>query len=273
MHSGILSSGWITHASPPLVGNRRRSIKSNGVSRRHRAAHVESQIVSLLPQSLNWQYGNIALDNGLAPNRRQAITWSSVVMLYWNIYPSLGLSELSANPVLILAFQFATMAGEISLIKLKSCKIGIDPSYCTILVMTSSYEYSQFYCICHCFMTSIKQRPTIHTSDTITDITTAMNMMTVTTTMMILKYKHSLIYHTYKEISYSFIEIHLSLAKFRFYPIRLSGSKAIINQYLSNYVCSSTTTGLPIFSDSAGNYVSTSRNAIPVTTVFSFAVL
>ena len=33
-------------------------------------------------------------DNGLAPNRRQAIIWTNVGMLYWHIYVSLGLIEL-----------------------------------------------------------------------------------------------------------------------------------------------------------------------------------
>ena len=42
----------------------------------------------------NWQYDSIGSDNGLAPNRRQAIIWTNVGMLYWRIYASLGLNEL-----------------------------------------------------------------------------------------------------------------------------------------------------------------------------------
>ena len=41
----------------------------------------------------NWQYGSIDSDNGLVPNRHQAIIWSSVGMLCWCIYASLGLHE------------------------------------------------------------------------------------------------------------------------------------------------------------------------------------
>ena len=33
----------------------------------------------------NWQYESIGSDNGLAPNKRQAIIWSNVIMLYWRI--------------------------------------------------------------------------------------------------------------------------------------------------------------------------------------------
>ena len=33
----------------------------------------------------NWQYGSIGSDNGLAPNRRQAIIWTNVGMLYGHI--------------------------------------------------------------------------------------------------------------------------------------------------------------------------------------------
>ena len=42
----------------------------------------------------NWQYGSIGSDNGLAPNRRQAIIWTDVGMLYGRIYASPGLNEL-----------------------------------------------------------------------------------------------------------------------------------------------------------------------------------
>ena len=42
----------------------------------------------------NWQYGSIGSYNGLAPNRRQAIIWTNVSMLYWRINASLGLNEL-----------------------------------------------------------------------------------------------------------------------------------------------------------------------------------
>ena len=44
---------------------------------------------------LNWQCTIIDSDNGLVPNRRQAIVWSSNGGFYWRIYASFVLSELT----------------------------------------------------------------------------------------------------------------------------------------------------------------------------------
>ena len=43
----------------------------------------------------NWQYSSIGLDDGLAPNRREAIIWTSDDLVCWHIYASLGLNELT----------------------------------------------------------------------------------------------------------------------------------------------------------------------------------
>ena len=48
-----------------------------------------------LSQGSNWQNSSIGWDNGLAPNRRQAIIWTSDGRGYWRIYASLGLNELT----------------------------------------------------------------------------------------------------------------------------------------------------------------------------------
>ena len=37
----------------------------------------------------------IGLDNGLAPNRRQAIIWTNADMIHWRIYAALGGDELN----------------------------------------------------------------------------------------------------------------------------------------------------------------------------------
>ena len=46
-----------------------------------------------------WQYGSIGSDNGLALNRQQAIIWSNIGMLYWCIYVSFSLNELSPDKI------------------------------------------------------------------------------------------------------------------------------------------------------------------------------
>ena len=45
----------------------------------------------------NWQCVIIGLDNGLASNRRQAIIWTNDGIVYWHMYVSLGLTELTAE--------------------------------------------------------------------------------------------------------------------------------------------------------------------------------
>ena len=57
--------------------------------------NFEWNFAEICPLGYNWQYCNIGSDNGLAPARRQAIIWSNVVMLYWRIYASLSLNELT----------------------------------------------------------------------------------------------------------------------------------------------------------------------------------
>ena len=47
----------------------------------------------------NWQYGSISSDNGLVPNRRQAIIWANNALGYWRIYALLCLNELIVNTV------------------------------------------------------------------------------------------------------------------------------------------------------------------------------
>ena len=42
----------------------------------------------------NRQWPSIGLDNGLAPNRCQAIIWNNVDQIYWRIYVSLSRNEL-----------------------------------------------------------------------------------------------------------------------------------------------------------------------------------
>ena len=47
----------------------------------------------------NWQWYSIGLDNGLAPNRRQAIIWTNADPIHWRIYAALGGDELTHEPL------------------------------------------------------------------------------------------------------------------------------------------------------------------------------
>ena len=51
--------------------------------------------LKFFPKFPNWQWPSISLDNGLAPNRRQAIIWTNANPIHWSIYAALGGDELS----------------------------------------------------------------------------------------------------------------------------------------------------------------------------------
>ena len=59
----------------------------------------------------NWQWVSIGSDNGLVPNRQQAIIWTNDGPVYWYVYESLGLDELtlSALPKISCRNKFSTM--------------------------------------------------------------------------------------------------------------------------------------------------------------------
>ena len=44
---------------------------------------------------LNQRYVSIGSDNGLVPERQQAIIWTNAVLVYWCIYPLHGLGDLT----------------------------------------------------------------------------------------------------------------------------------------------------------------------------------
>ena len=54
---------------------------------------MDGSLVKLPSDNCDWSL--LGLDNGLAPNRRQAIIWTNGGLGYWRIYTSLGLNELN----------------------------------------------------------------------------------------------------------------------------------------------------------------------------------
>ena len=50
--------------------------------------------LKFVPKLSNSRYPSIGLDNGLAPNRRQSITWTNTDPVQRHIYASLGGNEL-----------------------------------------------------------------------------------------------------------------------------------------------------------------------------------
>ena len=57
-------------------------------------------------QYSKYKFATIGSDNGLVPNRQQAIIWTNDGLVNWNIYASQSLEELSA--ILVQANMFFT---------------------------------------------------------------------------------------------------------------------------------------------------------------------
>ena len=70
----------------------------NGISSNENL-RIKKKSLKYVSWGLNRQFSSIGSDNGLAPNRRQAVIWTSVGMFYGRIYVSLGLNELISSNV------------------------------------------------------------------------------------------------------------------------------------------------------------------------------
>ena len=49
-----------------------------------------SSFTETCSQGSDWQISNIGSGNGLAPNRRQATTWTNDDQVHWRMYAALG---------------------------------------------------------------------------------------------------------------------------------------------------------------------------------------
>ena len=48
--------------------------------------YFDSNFTEVCSYGFNWQWSSTGLDNGLAPNRRQAIIWTNTESIHWRIY-------------------------------------------------------------------------------------------------------------------------------------------------------------------------------------------
>ena len=60
-----------------------------------KSLYFNSNFTEVCSHGPYWQYSSIGSDNGLAPNRRQAIVWTNADKIHWRIYAALGGDELS----------------------------------------------------------------------------------------------------------------------------------------------------------------------------------
>ena len=66
--------------------------------------YLEKNVTEFHSRGLNWQLPITASDNGLAPNRRQAIIWTNADPNNWRIYAVLGGDELIFTNIDIYTF-------------------------------------------------------------------------------------------------------------------------------------------------------------------------
>ena len=57
--------------------------------------YFEKYFTDICSQGFNWQSSSIGTDNGLMPNRQQAIIWTSADPIHWRMYATLGGDELT----------------------------------------------------------------------------------------------------------------------------------------------------------------------------------
>ena len=65
--------------------------------------------LTFVPKWSNWQSSSIGLDNGLAPNRRQAIIWTNADPINWRIYATLKGGELTHMFIVSVCLSLSTV--------------------------------------------------------------------------------------------------------------------------------------------------------------------
>ena len=64
--------------------------------REWKVLYFDKNFTEICSKGFNWQQTSTGLDNGLAPNRRQAIIWTNADPINWCIYAALGGDELTS---------------------------------------------------------------------------------------------------------------------------------------------------------------------------------
>ena len=71
--------------------------------------YFDWNFTDVCPQGSNWQSSSIGLDNGLAPNRRQAIIWTNADPMDWRIYATPGGDELTQMFIVSVCKSLSTV--------------------------------------------------------------------------------------------------------------------------------------------------------------------
>ena len=71
--------------------------------------YFDYNFTDVCSQGSNWQSSSIGLDNGLAPNRWQAIIWTNADPINWRIYATLGGDELTQMFIVSVCKSLSTV--------------------------------------------------------------------------------------------------------------------------------------------------------------------
>ena len=109
MKSGLIIAWWIytlvfltcgswlillTHLPLDKMGAISQTVSWNAFHE-WKISYFYSNFTEICSSGSNWQYNSIGSSNGLAPNRRQAITWFNGDPVHRHIYMALGADELT----------------------------------------------------------------------------------------------------------------------------------------------------------------------------------
>ena len=95
-------------------------------------------------QGSNYYYTSIGSDDVLGPNRRQAVTWTNVAIVYWRIYASLGPSGLKT--MYFTWWHLATIRVSCYLLDNSQMCLNIGPRmwhHLVLIIQISFIELSQ----------------------------------------------------------------------------------------------------------------------------------
>ena len=84
--------------------------------------YFDKNFTDVCSQGSNWQSSSIGLDNGLAPNRRQAIIWTNADPINWRIYATLGGDELTQMFIVSVCKSLSTVWAPKSFIHQETCE-------------------------------------------------------------------------------------------------------------------------------------------------------
>ena len=106
--------------------------------------YFDKNFTEVCSQWSNWQYPSIGLENGLVPNRRQAIIWTNADPIQWRIYAAMGGDELkkSSKGVLCHYMYFGEKLYIFGIVAHADCSTSIEKLQGSLLLKWLNFNPS-----------------------------------------------------------------------------------------------------------------------------------